>query len=62
MSFESMPDVVVIPAGFFWMGSESGYENEMPRHRVWIDSFALGKFPVTNRQYRIFVEEAQITP
>ena len=38
------------------MGSESGPENETPRHRVWLDSFGLGKFPVTNREYRIFVE------
>ena len=41
------------------MGSESGPENEMPRHRVWVDSFGLGKFPVTNREYRIFVEAEQ---
>ena len=59
MTFESVPDVVVIPEGFFWMGSDSGYENEMPRHRVWVDRFGLGKFPVTNREYRIFVEETQ---
>jgi formylglycine-generating enzyme len=59
VTFESVPDVVVIPEGFFWMGSDSGYENEMPRHRVWVDRFGLGKFPVTNREYRIFVEETQ---
>jgi sulfatase modifying factor 1 len=62
MIFEYFRDIIAIPAGFFWMGSESGYENEMPRHRVWVDSFGLAKFPVTNAEYRIFVEEAQITP
>jgi sulfatase modifying factor 1 len=60
--FEPVPEMVVIPAGFFWMGSESGYENEMPRHRVWIDSFGLGKFPVTNEEYRIFIKETQTPP
>jgi formylglycine-generating enzyme required for sulfatase activity len=40
------------------MGSEDGQENEMPRHRVWIDRFGLGKVPVTNKQYKIFVREA----
>jgi sulfatase modifying factor 1 len=60
--FEFISDIVVIPAGFFWMGSESGYENEMPRHRVWVDSFGLGQFPVTNREYGIFVEETQTPP
>jgi sulfatase modifying factor 1 len=58
----SVPDVVVIPAGFFWMGSESGYENEMPRHRVWLDRFGLGKFPVTNGEYGVFVEAARMPP
>jgi gamma-glutamyl hercynylcysteine S-oxide synthase len=62
VTFEPVPNIVVIPAGFFWMGSDSGYENEMPRHRVWVDSFGLAKFPVTNREYRIFVEETQTPP
>ena len=51
------PEMVVIPAGYFWMGSEFGQENELPVHRVWIDRFALGRFPVTNRQYHVFVQE-----
>jgi formylglycine-generating enzyme required for sulfatase activity len=59
MIVEASPEIVIIPEGFFLMGSESGPENEMPRHRVWVDSFGLGKFPVTNREYRIFVEAEQ---
>ncbi|HXV79036.1 MAG TPA: SUMF1/EgtB/PvdO family nonheme iron enzyme [Candidatus Binatia bacterium] len=62
MTLVQVADIVVIPAGFFWMGSESDHENEMPRHRVWVDSFGLGRFPVTNREYRIFVEEALAPP
>ena len=53
---ETNLDIVIIFEGFFLMGSESGPENETPRHCVWLDSFGLGKFPVTNREYRIFVE------
>ena len=56
MIVEANPDIVMIPECFFLMGSESGPENEMPRHRVWVDTFGLAKFPVTNREYRIFVE------
>ncbi len=59
MTPESVPDIVVIRAGFFWMGSESGHENEMPRRRVWVNSFGLGRFPVTNREYKSFVEQTQ---
>jgi formylglycine-generating enzyme required for sulfatase activity len=62
VTLELVPDIVVIPEGSFLMGSESGHENEMPRHRVWVDSFGLGRFPVTNREYRIFVEATQTPP
>jgi formylglycine-generating enzyme required for sulfatase activity len=55
---EFVPEMVLIPEGFFLMGSETGADNEKPRHRVWVDGFEIGKFPVTNREYRIFVEEA----
>ena len=41
------------------MGSEHGPENEMPLHRVWLDSFAIGRFPVTNREFKIFVDETK---
>ena len=58
------PEMVVIPAGYFWMGSASGQENELPVHRVLIDRFALGRFPVTNCQYHVFVQQtgASIPP
>jgi sulfatase modifying factor 1 len=51
------PELVIIPAGSFLMGSDQGQENEQPVHRVWIDAFAIGKFPVTNREYKIYVED-----
>ena len=38
------------------MGSDAGQENEQPVHRVWLDSFAMARFPVTNREYKSFVE------
>jgi len=50
-------DFVLIPAGSFLMGCDQGQENERPVHRVWLGSYAIGKFPVTNKQYRLFVED-----
>lgn len=44
------------------MGSEDGRENERPAHRVWLGAFRLGRFPVTNREYEIFVEETGAPP
>jgi formylglycine-generating enzyme required for sulfatase activity len=43
------------------MGSDGGQENERPVHRVWVDRFGLGKYPVTNREYKLFVEETRRT-
>ncbi|HEY7167059.1 MAG TPA: formylglycine-generating enzyme family protein [Candidatus Binatia bacterium] len=62
MISEKTPEMVIVPEGFFWMGSESGQENERPRHRVWVDEFGLGKFPITNAEYKIFVEGGHAAP
>src|SRR5215216_5418531 len=51
------PEMVVISEGDFLMGCDKGAANERPVHRVWISSFALARFTVTNRLYRIFVEK-----
>jgi len=50
------PDIVTISAGWFLMGSMQGQENEQPCHRVWLDSFGIGRFPITNREYKKFIE------
>ncbi len=46
--------MVLIPGGFFIMGSDSVGEN--PKHRVWVDTFYMDKFEVTNLQYLRFVK------
>jgi len=45
-----------VPAGSFMMGSEDGKAPEKPAHRVQLDGFWLGKYEVTNAQYRAFCE------
>lgn len=47
--------MITIPSGQFVMGSERGQENERPCHRVWIDRFGIGQYPVTNREYADFL-------
>jgi formylglycine-generating enzyme required for sulfatase activity len=54
----SLPTLVSIPAGWFWMGSEAGQDNERPVHRVWVDEFLLAACQVTNADYARFVREA----
>ncbi len=33
------------------------YDNETPRHRVWLDDFALASRPVTNGEYLAFMDD-----
>ncbi len=44
-------EMVVIPAGWFEMGSTKGGPDEVPQHRVWVDSFLLDKYEVVQEQY-----------
>jgi len=50
------PVWVEIPAGEFWMGSEKGQDREKPVHKVILDRYWIAKTPITNAQYRLFVE------
>ncbi len=49
------PQLVRIPEGWFWMGSEAGQDNERPVHRVWVDEFRLASYAVTIAGYADFV-------
>jgi len=49
------PELVGIPEGWFYMGCESGQDNELPVHRVWVDSFQLSATQVTNCEYQHFL-------
>ncbi len=53
-------DMVVIPAGTFQMGDSKieGNSDEHPVHTVTLDSFAMGKYEITNGQYRDFLNSA----
>ena len=55
-------EIVIIPAGGFLMGTKNGPENELPVHCVWIASFGIGKFPVTNREFKIYIDDAKAPP
>jgi sulfatase modifying factor 1 len=49
------PSLVVIPEGWFLMGSEDGQDCERPIHRVWVDAFRLAATQLTNAEYDRFV-------
>src|SRR5690242_8589322 len=65
------PEMVVLPAGSFTMGSSadekswaashggsmSAVADEAPQHQVSLPSFALGKYDVTRAEYAAFARE-----
>jgi formylglycine-generating enzyme required for sulfatase activity len=53
---------IKIPAGEFWMGSDSKQDNEAnedekPKHQVRLGTYAIAKYPVTVAQYNCFAQE-----
>ena len=48
-------NLIRIPAGEFLMGSDA-YPDEKPQHKVTLDEYWLGKYPVTNTQYGVYAQ------
>ncbi len=59
-------DMILIPAGSFWMGTEDEeierlcktydeewFRAERPQHKVTIPTFFMGRYPITQEQWRI---------
>jgi formylglycine-generating enzyme required for sulfatase activity len=51
-----LTEMVIIPEGTYHRGSNHGARDEMPRHAIHLDSFALDVHPVTNEQFVRFLE------
>jgi iron(II)-dependent oxidoreductase len=52
--------MVDVPGGTLAIGTDEHawvYDNERPRHQVELASFRIDRTPVTNRQYRVFVDD-----
>ncbi|HUQ52032.1 MAG TPA: ergothioneine biosynthesis protein EgtB, partial [Gammaproteobacteria bacterium] len=52
------------PARFAEIGADGtafAFDNERPRHRVWLESHALANRPVTNGEYREFIRDGAYT-
>jgi len=56
-----LDDMAYIPYGGFEMGNHfaEGFSTELPLHAVLLDSFYLGKYEITNRQYCDFLNSAE---
>lgn len=59
---EFVPPLVRIPAGWFFMGCDSGQDNEKPVHRAWVDEFLLAARQLTNADYGCFLNATKSAP
>jgi formylglycine-generating enzyme required for sulfatase activity len=70
------PQLVLVPAGSFRIGSPATHINqvinagvdrdfagrERPQHTLELPAYQIGKYPVTNAEYQVFVKETGHTP
>ena len=54
-------DFVYVPAGECFVGGDPQAIGSLPRRRVHVDGFAIGRFPVTYREYLRFIDELDAT-
>jgi acetoin utilization deacetylase AcuC-like enzyme/formylglycine-generating enzyme required for sulfatase activity len=45
-------EMVIIPGGWFEMGSTKGEPDELPVHRVWVNSFMMDRYEVQQEEFR----------
>ena len=52
-------EMVKVEAGPFTRGSKEGegYDFERPAREIYLDAFEIGKYPVTNREFKGFVDD-----
>jgi formylglycine-generating enzyme required for sulfatase activity len=50
-------EMIYIPAGEFYMGSDDGNDNQRPMHKIYVAAFYIDRYPVTNEEYKLFVDD-----
>jgi formylglycine-generating enzyme required for sulfatase activity len=51
------PEMVFVQGGTFRMGSNLGVEDERPVHKVILDDFYIGKYEITQAQWKLIMPE-----
>ncbi len=55
---QKYPGMIYIPEGMVIVGSKSGDPCEKPPYKINLEAFYIGKYEVTNQEYRDFVTES----
>lgn len=51
-----LTEMRIIKNGSFYRGSDNGARDSQPRHKIFLNSFAIDIHPVTNEQFVLFLE------
>ena len=55
------PDIVIVKEGKFMRGSNEddadAYDDEKPQREIYLDDFMIGKYPVTNEEFKEFIDD-----
>jgi sulfatase modifying factor 1 len=62
LTLAASPPFARIPAGEFLMGASDAEADERPVHRVYLQEFHIGRFPVTQDDYARFIRETGHLP
>ncbi len=52
-----LPEMIFVEGGSFQMGSNNGYDDELPIHKVTVSDFYIGKFEITVGEFKHFCKE-----
>jgi sulfatase modifying factor 1 len=61
-SSDHAPAITFVPGGRFGMGSSQGRPDEGPVHETEVPAFAIGRTPVTNAEYAVFLRATAQEP
>lgn len=56
-NYPNQSDFILIKGGYFEMGSDTGNNNQRPKHKVYLSDFKISKYEVTVGEFRQFINE-----
>jgi formylglycine-generating enzyme required for sulfatase activity len=56
-AIQSLKNMILIPSGFFIMGSNNHGEDESPEHKTYLDSYYIDRYEVSANEFALFLND-----